>query len=206
MLFGITGAHRSGKTTLAAKIAEELDIEFYATSTSEVARTMGFDAVGPMTLSQRIALQRGLLANHLDEINRRSRPLITDRTPLDFLGYLTCEFDMQSHHKLCEKELLEAEVLMLDCINATRLNYDYLFYLSPLPNYIVETGKPAANKVYQRHFDLTLLGAIAQLRNTVNSAQIFETDFEKRRDFVHDAIVDRLNFLERERRTAVYLS
>lgn len=205
MLFGLTGAHRSGKTTLARTVARELDIEFYETSTSEVARKLGFDAVGVMTLSQRLQLQQGLLENHLNEISRRSRPLITDRTPLDYMGYMLCEVDMQSHLKLTEEELFALGEFMVNCLEKMRENFDYAFYTQPLPEYDIADGKPAANPAYQLHHDICVLGALAKLSGSINIAHLNTANFETRRSFLHDTIVSRLDEIDTERKSASYL-
>lgn len=206
MLFGLTGAHRSGKTTLARQVANDLGIDFYETSTSKVAKELGYDAVGDLSLIDRLNLQTKLLQNHLGELDKRSRPLITDRTPLDYMGYLACEFSMTNGNDLDPEALDQAALFMDTCLTAARSYYDYIFYLAPLPTYVVEDGKPTANPAYQMHHAFVVLGGISQLRDTINSALLFETDFAAREQFVHDAIVSRMDTIEEERRQAPHLN
>ncbi|WP_456868398.1 AAA family ATPase [Galbibacter sp. BG1] len=206
MLFGLTGAHRSGKTTLARAVADDLGIEFYETSTSQVAKELGLDAVGDLSLEDRLYLQAKLLENHIDQISKLPRPLITDRTPLDFMGYLACEFTM-SNGKNVDPEILQHASRFTDaCLNATRHYYDTLYYLAPLPDYVVEDGKPADNPIYQKHHAFVVLGGIQQLRDSINSSLIFETAWDIREQFVHDAIVTRLDDIHKERQSATYLN
>lgn len=193
MLYGLVGPHRAGKTTLAKRLAEDLGIEFYNTSTTEVARRHGFDSVAPMTLQARIALQTILLNHHLEQLDKLPRPLIVDRTPLDMLAYTMGEFHMNSH-LITDPETLAMGSHFHDiCIESTRLYYDMLFYLGPLENYVIEDGKPAPNLAYQKHIALLIQGGLLSLEGDVNFAIIGNTDFEFRSDYVHDSIVARID-------------
>jgi hypothetical protein len=206
MLYGISGAHRSGKTTLARKISEDLNIEFYETSTTKVAREFGFDPCAPMTLSDRVALQVHLLNNHLTMINKLPRPLIVDRTPLDFLGYTMGEFHMQSHLLVDPETLAIANTLIDQCLEATALNYDMVFFLSRLDGYAIDPTKsqPAENPVYQRHHAMLIQGALMELEGQLQFAVIDDTDFDFRRDYVHSAIVARIDQIDQQRNTAPF--
>ena len=206
MLFGLTGAHRSGKTTLARAVAQDLGLEFYETSVSKTAKAHGYDAVGEMSLNDRLHLQTILLKDHLEELGKRNRPLICDRTPLDFMGYLACEFTMTNGKDIDPEILQQAAIFADTCMEATRSYYDFVFYLAPLPAYVAEDGKPADNPIYQMHHALVVQGGISQMRDTINSALIFETDWDVREQFLHDTIVKRLDTICEERRSAVHLN
>lgn len=205
MLFGLTGAHRSGKTSLARTVADELGIEFYETSISKTSKELGYNSVADLSLVDRLHLQTLLLENHIQEINKRARPLITDRTPLDFLGYLACEFTMNNGNNLDYEVLQQAAIFTDRCLETTKAYYDSVTYLCPLPGYEIADGKPADNPIYQTNHALTVLGAVCQLQETVNYAMVFETDWEVRRQFFHDHVVDRLDEIDEERKTAKYL-
>lgn len=199
MLWGITGSHRAGKTTLAKALAEDLGITFHETSTTKVARELGFDPVAPMTLRERVDLQILLLGHHLETIDALPRPLIVDRTPLDFLAYTMCEFGMQSV-KMTEPDVLEAaESLYEACLNATRLRYDFLYHLEPLSTYLVDNSKatPDPNRAFQIHYSLVMKGALYSLGGEVEYVSIQNEDFDFRREWVHDSIVERMNDIEK---------
>lgn len=202
MLYGLTGSHRSGKTTLAKKVAEDLGIEFYATSITEVARRNGFDPVAPMSLSDRVDLQYRLLEDHLEQLAKRSRPLITDRTPLDMLGYMLCEFHMSSHLVTTSAVLDRASHFQDICLAATVQNYDMLFYLAPLKDYVVEDGKPVPNRAYQKHHALMVQGGLSQLAGQTTYMLIENNDFEFRRNVVHSTIVSRIDNIDTARSSA----
>jgi hypothetical protein len=205
MLYGFTGASRSGKTTTAQAVADDLGIEFYATSTSAVAKAHGFDAVAPMPLARRLELQHILLANHLEEIEKRSRPLIVDRTPLDFLAYAACEFHMTSH-MLADQETTDLAASFYEiCLDAAARYYDCIYYLSQLDTYKEEPDKPAPNKAFHRHYDFVVRGALAELSGRINMAIIHPKDFEDRREWIGEDITERLDVLDKLRTSSVYL-
>lgn len=205
MLFGITGAHRSGKTTLARALAEDLDLNFYETSTTKVAQEIGIDPIAPMSLAERLYLQHHLLVNHVKTINEAKRPIITDRTPLDYFAYLAAEFGMNSDKMVDEDIQVKAAQFMCDCLAAVKMHYDFIFYLAPLPHYETDPTKPAANPAYLNHIDTLIVGAIAQLNNTMNTIRIYNPDFEHRREVIHDLIVERLDTISAMRKSATYL-
>lgn len=204
MLYGLVGTHRSGKTTLARQISEDLGIDFYEVSTSEVAREAGFDPVAPMSLRERVSLQAALLERMVNDLNALPRPLITDRTPIDQFGYLMAEFHMTSHLHT-EPDVLEAaNVLAAECLEATRLCFDMIFMLSPLQLYVVDNTKatPAPNPAFQTHHDALLRGAISRLHGDVNYAIVPQMDFEQRREAVTTHIVERMNEIDEDRHAA----
>lgn len=195
MLYGITGAHRSGKTTLGQTVADDLGIEFMSNSTTEVAKSLGFDPVAPMTLTQRVDLQVGLLDAHIKMITDAPRPLIVDRTPLDMIGYCLAEFNMTSAREVSKETLDRVEQFVRDCLKACETYYDHIIYLSPLTTYETADDKPDDNRPYQMHHALLVQGAMAQLEDKVSFTSIEETDFEWRRNFVHDLLVSRIDHI-----------
>ena len=205
MLYGFTGSSRSGKTTLAKTVAEELSIEFYPTSTFATAQKFGFDPMARLPLHERLSLQMRLLEDHVEILQKTPRPLIIDRTPIDYLNYLTAEFYMDSG-KDTTVEVLEAARRFCNlCLDATRSFYDGIFYLAPLPDYKEEPGKHAANPIYQFHTALIIQGALSELQQSINYVLMHNPDFETRREAAHNFIVKRLDYIDRERKTAAYL-
>jgi hypothetical protein len=205
MLYGFTGAHRSGKSTLAKTVAEELSIHYHATSTTEVAKMIGINPVAPMTLIQRVQLQEHLLKVHCQQLENLPRPLIVDRTPLDYLAYLLAEFPMGSERLVGSEVLDAASRYRTMCLEMIRQYYDGIFYLAPLPTYEVAEDKPAENRAYQDHVDLLILGSLAAIRENILDCRLFFSDFEARREAVHDLIVGRLDSIDQQRRSTVWI-
>lgn len=196
MLYGLVGASRAGKTTLAKKVAEELAIDFHPTRTSGVALDHGYDLMAPMTLSDRVTVQNILLDNHIKEIEALPRPLVIDRTPIDYLGYLLAEINMTSALAADPVTLEKAYDYINRCKSATARYYDFLYYLDPLPDYEAAEGKHASNRAYQYHTAALMRGILHDMDGDVNVAFLNLQDLEVRTEFMAEHMVKRLNEIE----------
>ncbi|MER9176243.1 ATP-binding protein [Mesorhizobium sp. M0955] len=202
MLYGFVGPSRAGKTTLARKVSEGLAMEFHPTSTSKVAKEHGFDLMAPMTLADRVAVQNILLDNHIRELEELPRPLLIDRTPVDYLAYLLAEFNMTSDQAASPATLNAAYDFVNRCLSTTKRYYDFLYYLAPLPFYKAEDGKHADNKAFQQHSALLMQGILSELNGDVNIAYIHDTDLDNRVDFLTSHLVSRLDEIDAQRKAA----
>ncbi|MFA9261846.1 MAG: AAA family ATPase [Undibacterium sp.] len=203
MLFGFTGTHRSGKSTTAKKVAETLGITYYSTSTTELANKLGVNPVKYMTMSDRVAFQCHVLENHLEMIDKLPRPLIVDRTPIDFLSYMLCEFTMNSSRTDTQNVLDRAKEYVDLCFEATSKLYDVIFCLAPLDKYVAEEGKPVENWPYQNNLAMTIRGALSKATSMGVSAVLIEnTDFDVRTTYVEEFLVARMNQIWKARNSS----
>jgi nicotinamide riboside kinase len=205
MLFGISGASGTGKTTLAKRVAEDLGITYMPTSITECAKKHGFDAVAPMSLQSRIELQMHLLKDHVDMVTNADRPLIVDRTPIDMVAYLMAEFDMHSHMRATSEEIVAAEEYVDLCLDATTRLYDYIFVLGQLDHYEIKESRPADNRAYQTHTQLIMQGCLSQIHGRMNYMVIRSQDLEDRHETLSDAIVRRMDDISRERASSAHI-
>lgn len=205
MLFGLAGSHRSGKTTLAKAISEELGITYVSNSFGESCRKYGVDPVAPMNLTDRVAIQNKILKDHLEFCLANTEAVIVDRTPIDYLAYTLAEFGMQSH-MMVEPEVLDLVSHYKElCMSITGRFYDTLFVVGPLDTYAAEPGKPAFNRAYQDHIQLLIDGAVCNLADSVQMNWINVTDLEDRKAIVHQGIVERLDLNHAMRQTSAHL-
>lgn len=204
MIIGLAGAHRTGKTTLAKIIAEELEIDFVSSSFGEAAKRHGYDAVADMTLTERIGMQIKVLHEHQNFLMANRKVVITDRTPIDMLAYTLAEVGMQSHTQVEASVLQAVEAYKQLCLALTSKFYKTVFVLGPLDHYAEEPGKPAFNTAFQSHIQLLIDGAACNLEG-VQLAFIETTDLAERREIVHDVVVETMNDMDLERRTAAHI-
>jgi hypothetical protein len=193
-IYGLCGAHRSGKTTVAKAIAEQMGIEFLDSSFN-VAREFGYDPVAPMPLRKRVEMQALVFEHHMHQLDKAPRPLITDRTPVDFFAYLMAEFHMTSDRH-AEADVLEAAALLAEhCLAFTPKTYDMVFFMEPLAVYEVDTTKatPPENKAFQLHIDALMRGGLSRIHDDLNYAFVKAGPLQERVDCVIEQIVERMN-------------
>lgn len=202
MIYGITGSSGSGKSTLARQTAEMMAITFLPTSITKSAERHGFTAVGDLDPHSRINLQYHLLDDILELIAKCNRPAILDRTPVDMIAYMTCEFGMHSHKGVSDADLAKVEAYIDLCLDATATHFDHVFFVNRLDFYEVKDTRPAANPAYTAHTDLVMRGAMARLEGSVNLSIIEPTDINIRLQHVCHIIEQRLNMIGDERKAA----
>lgn len=87
-MYGLSGSHRSGKTTLARLISDALKLPFVGTRTSHVFTRHKLDPNGVPTPQEREFIQWEILADAVSLWqNADHKQFISDRTPLDMIVY-----------------------------------------------------------------------------------------------------------------------
>jgi len=177
-MFAFVGASRTGKTTLAKAAAETLGWHYYDGSFGLAAKRLGFEAVRPQTVLERIEMQEAVLGDHVLQLESLPRPCITDRTPLDYIGYTLAEVGM---HALEDTQLMHRIHRFVEtCLHVTRQHYDTVIACRPLAHYAEEEGKPPVNPAYQWHVQWIIEGAMNQVNDVVQDAYLKTDDHELR--------------------------
>jgi predicted ATPase len=202
MMFGLAGSAGVGKTTLAKAIAADLDLTYMPTSITECAKKHGFDPVAFMGIGERLQLQEHLLEDHIQMIKEAPRPLIVDRTPIDMVGYLMCEFTMQSHQYATVEQIAQAEAYIHKALDAAVTYYDCIFMVSQLDTYQIADTRPADNRAYQSHSQLVMEGALSRVSHRLRTAIVTTTDPDRRVELVSEQIVTRMDAIEAMARTS----
>jgi hypothetical protein len=160
MLFGLSGAHRSGKSTLARRLSDKLDIHYAPFSTTALMRAAGYDGVADLSVEDRMTAQERLLDAALAFYDTLPRPVITDRTPLDMIGYMLAEIGMHGTPPAIAER---AMAYQLRALEATRIRFNCIIVLRPLPGYEADPTKPPENRAYQWHHQYIVEGAAMNL-------------------------------------------
>jgi len=164
MRIGFTGAHRSGKTTLARLVSTEYGLHRVESPAGAIAAKYGFD----MGADNRLALQKQPDENTgvdmqqciMDELTTRLRgrdSFVVDRTPIDVAAYMLADAtagagDADARH--C------AVKMVTDAINLTQELFDVVILVPPLPIFVEEVGKPPMNQAYQDHHHFLCRGML----------------------------------------------
>lgn len=182
MLIGLSGASRSGKTTVMKAVAERLGIPFHATSTTKVLQRLSVDLSKPLTLRERLGIQIDVFSSFIEDTAAIRQPTILDRTPIDMLAYMLCEVGMASKEDLGEDGIEKVGRYAQLCREHTAANFGSIFVLRPLPSYEAASFKPDDNPAYHQHFQLVVEGTLASMDEATCplTAVIKESDHLKR--------------------------
>lgn len=156
-MFGLAGASRSGKSTLAAELSEATGIPYTTISTSKLAAELGYNLVGQLSITERIEAQEKLLRSYLDLIDTLPSPFIVDRTPLDMIAYTICEVSMLGTDR---ETGVRIKAFVDRALAATSQRFGGIIVLRPLPVYESAPDKHPDNPAYQWHTQYVIEGLI----------------------------------------------
>ena len=125
-LLGLAGAHRTGKTSLAAEFAKKKRLLCLKTSASEIFRDLGLDPAVHYPFAKRLDIQEEILERfEMAYFAATSQGIgIADRTPLDLLAYTLAEAVQDA---VSEKEQARFESYTRNCFQALNRH----FFASP---------------------------------------------------------------------------
>jgi predicted ATPase len=160
-MIGLTGANGTGKTTLAKKFAQEMDIPFVQTSASGVFKLLGLDPSKEYPIQMRLAIQEAILSAfeaQWSEAHRRTPLWISDRTPIDLASYMLADVqrDTIAHDP-------EFGSMINDyakrCIESANRWFSTIFLVQPgIPVPIEREGKAKSCPAYMEHLNALALG------------------------------------------------
>lgn len=176
-LIGISGAHRSGKTTLAKTFTKDNpDWTFRPVMTHSLA---GLNPVGINSIGDRLLVQCEILANYkkfIEGIQKEKIKAIVDRTPLDIVTYMMCEVTMNSdpQYDVAIQEFVD------DAIGFLNRSFEEIFLIYPLSRFVEEEGKAGKNISYQNHYAYLLKGLSMDKKISTKIRSIPFTDMTTR--------------------------
>lgn len=157
---GLTGAHRTGKTTIAERLAQELECPFISSSASQVAAEMGITKFEGMLPSDRRAYQERVLETFTKryESESASGVFVSDRTPLDFAAYVLTEWNPALNDP--EHDEWVADYL-LRCKKATSRFFFQVAVVQPGIPFVAAKGKAAAGNAYRECLNTVSIGLVS---------------------------------------------
>lgn len=153
---GLTGAHRTGKTTIVKQLVEKNSaIPMVQASVSEIAKRHGFDINAANTLEERLAFQEIVLREFAADYESHNGLFITDRTPLDFAAYMLA--DVRGGAVSPKMDELVADYVQR-CIDLTVRHFAMVVAIQPGIPYVDEPGKPLPSRCYQEEISAIIIG------------------------------------------------
>jgi len=152
---GLTGAHRTGKTTVADAVTRHNELPFVVSSASQIAQEMGIDLTKPIPFPLRLAYQERILEVYTALYEAQNDCFITDRTPLDLAAYLIADVP----NDLTDPALIARTRLYIEkCFAITNKHFALVMQVQPGIPYVAAPGKPLPNQAYQEAINTIILG------------------------------------------------
>lgn len=159
-MFGISGVHGSGKTTLAKELAKVYGFPYVESTARKLFADRSLDVNAPLELDERLTLQEFILEAAVRDYDRIEGPFVTDRTPLDFLAYMMAEV---SRAGFPSTQLEDAFIAFREnCIAALNRYFEGVIILPPGLPYVPEPGRAKESAGFAEHYTTLLIGTIAQ--------------------------------------------
>ena len=156
---GISGSHRTGKTTLAKVISKKIGIPFIKTSTSAVFKQHGLHPAQPLDFQTRLWVQHHVIETAVSVWQAEKSAFITDRTPIDFMAYTLA--DIQGATQV---NFAQLEAYLTYCFEVTNQFYTKITVLQPAIPLVYEEDKAALNRAYMEHLNIIIQGLCSDER------------------------------------------
>lgn len=168
-MFGLTGAQRTGKSTLARVFSENTGVPALYTSAREVFAELSLNPKVDYPLEVRLGIQRRIL----DSFDKQYRSVeggvfIADRTPIDMMAYTLADIQRGNVPQKLEKEF---EQYMADCIALSNSTFSILAIVQPGIPLADEEGKAPATFAYMEHINILIMGLVVS--EAVESAHYY---------------------------------
>lgn len=195
MTIGLAGASGTGKTTLAKMIANETTLTYHDASITRLMKEAGIDGVSSLSIDDRVTLQEKILDLYVQDLKKQPGMVITDRTPLDMIGYMLGDVTMHNTDLALGKRI---HAYVQRCLKATQMNFDSVIILRPLPFYQANETRPPMNPAYQYLVQYIIEGA-ARDTTTLNWVCLWDDDLNERLSQSIQFLQERHDQLQAER-------
>ena len=164
---GFTGAHRTGKTTLAKRLAVDLRLPYVPSISSKVYQDIGIDPSKTPSFSDRLNVQNRILTAQ-SNLWESQESFVTDRTPYDFVMYLLADINNNINNttELAEgfntQEIVE---YITYCQSLCDSYFSNIILVEPAIDLVPEAGKANSNQLYIDHLNALIKGLTIEKAN-----------------------------------------
>lgn len=162
-MLGITGSHRSGKTTLARAYAAKEKVAYVEVRASDVFKDMGLDPAATYDFGTRLSVQEEILRRFDKAYAKHTAGLgaVTDRTPIDLIAYTLAD---ATGNAVGEEHQARLKKYIQDCLDVTNKRFSAVILIQPGIPLVHEEGKAALNEAYIEHLNSLMLGLLVDER------------------------------------------
>lgn len=120
--FGISGAHKSGKTTLAKHVAAKWNMKYIDMRLSDVLRAFGATPNEIIPFAERLHIQQNMVKHCINILDDAEENYITDRTFIDVAAYTLSYMP----HAISDIESETVKLIVSQCYHAQSAFFDKL--------------------------------------------------------------------------------
>ena len=191
-MIGLIGAQGVGKTTLAKAYAAKFGAHYLDASVTKIIREAGYDpsAAGQYDFATRLVLQQIVLRG-VDKLYAAApigMEVITDRTPLDMLGYTLCE---AVGNAVPEHLWDTLDRYIANCFEVTNKRFSTVMLVQPgIPLQAGRDGKAVANRPFIEHLNAMYLGFVSDQRLRIGNFYLHrgKLDLDERVEALQGAV------------------
>ncbi len=181
MSIGISGAHRTGKTTLAKRFAEETGVHFLKTSASATFERLGFSPKLDYPFETRMQIQSEILSDMMADYAKAPKMFITDRTPIDLMAYTLADVGRETIQSEDTGFILRN--YLETCVEVTAKYFHGIVIIQPGIPIVEEKDKAPGNYGYLQHINNLVVGiTLSKFHQNMNCLIMHDyvTDLDER--------------------------
>ena len=156
-MFGLCGAHRVGKTTLAKTFAEMTGLPFVQTNVVDTFLRMGLDPQAEYEFGERLEIQQEIMTDLHARYLLAPKRFVTDRTPMDVFAYTLADVRRGSLTEWMEQDL---EALWKYAMRITLTHLSMVALIQPGIPLVDNPLKAQASTGYIEHINSILIGLL----------------------------------------------
>lgn len=209
-VFGLSGSHRVGKSTLAKLISEKQKLPFaQLNEATRIFKEMGLVQGADYPVSVVLEVQNRILEAadvfFQEFINRNGTTFISDRTPVDMAAYMMA---LVGRSNVTTEEQNLIATYLKDCRTVCSSYFSMIMLVQPGIPYVAEEGKPPPNLMYQEHIAALIYGLPEFFKQGANAPHFYRMDrsilrLEDRVFIAHECYTDQMQHVMAERKQAV---
>lgn len=160
MSIALAGAHRTGKSTLAADFSVATGAPHVQVSATPVFERLGLSPKEDYPLDTRVRIQNAILDEFEQAYAKQNGFFVTDRSPIDLAAYLLA--DVQRTSCLGQPDLgVAVQEYLSRCFEVTNRHFAMVFVVQPAIPIVEEEGKGPGEVAYMEHLNALVLGLCA---------------------------------------------
>lgn len=161
MNIAFSGAHRTGKSTLAEYFSKKNGIEYVMTDISGIFKERGLSPRDKLPFDTRMDIQWEILKRLKQTYHAAKTPFVTDRSPIDLMAYLLSEIGPDN---VSEDADMQIAGYFDECARVVQRHLSAIILVQPGIEVVEDSSKAPATFGYMEHINIICKGLIGEPR------------------------------------------